>query len=197
MEASWRSGTRKQYGGTLSKWKWYCGKRKIDPVLPTVADGINFLGTLYEEGIGCSGLNTAQSTLSPIITLPNSISFGNHPRVRQFMKGVYETRPSLPKHQEIWDVRTVLDLLRTLIPVEGLTLKNLTLKLTMLLALVLAQRCQILKALSIHQMKLGNNECIFYFTKLLKTSRSGNHQCPLVIKSSTPNANLCPIQVLH
>lgn len=53
---------------------------------------------------------------------------------------------------------------------------------------------QTFKALSIDKMKLGDNECIFYFTKLLKTSRPGNHQCTLVIKSFMQSV---PIQVLH
>ena len=45
-------------------------------VCPTIADGINFLATLYEEGIGYSELNTARSALSAIIALPDSVSFG-------------------------------------------------------------------------------------------------------------------------
>ena len=162
MEASWRSGTRKRYGGTLSERKLYWSKREVNPFSPTVSEGVNFLGELYDEGIGYSGLNTAGSAFSAIMTLSNKISSGNHPSVRRFMKGVYETRQSLPKHQGIWDVRTILDFLQTLAPVEGLTLKNLTMKLTMLLALASAQRCQTLKALSIDYLKLGDKEGIFY-----------------------------------
>ena len=73
---------------------------------------------------------------------------------------------------------------------------NLTMKLTMLLALISAQRCQTLKALSIDYLKLGHKECIFCFTKLLKTFRPGNHQSPLVIESFFPNEKLSPIKVL-
>lgn len=109
------------------------------------------------------------------------------------MKGVYETGPSLPKHQEIWGV---LGFLQTQAPVEGLTLKNLTMKLSMVLALISAQRCQTLKALSIDYLKLGKKDCTFYSTKLLKTSRPGNHQSTLVIKSFAPNEKLCPIKAL-
>ena len=43
-----------------------------------------------------------RSALSDIFTLSNNISFGDHPSVPRFMKGVYETRPSLPKYQEIF-----------------------------------------------------------------------------------------------
>ena len=164
MEASWIFGTRKQYESTLSKWKLYCSEGKVNPFLPTVEEGINFFGGLYDQGIGYSGLNTARSAMSSIIILPNNVSFGNHPTVCQFMKGVYEMRPVLPKYQEIWDVSIALEFLETMHPVEGLTLKNLTLKLTMLLALTSAQRCQTLQALPLDNMRLNEEECIFYFT---------------------------------
>ena len=76
--------------GTLSKWKLYCSEREVNPFSPTIAEGISFLGELYDEGIGQSGLNTARSALAAIITLSNNISFRNHPCVRRFIKGVYE-----------------------------------------------------------------------------------------------------------
>ena len=196
MEASWRTGTRKQYESTLSKWKLYCSARQINPFSPAVEEGINFLGELYDQGIGYSGINTARSALSSILILPNNWSFGNHPSVCRFLKGVYETRPTLPKHQEIWDVNTVLDFLKTLHPVEELNLKDLTLKLIMLLALTSAQRCQTLQAFSLENMKLTDEQCIFYFTKLLKTSRPGKHQPPIIVKAFTPNVKICPINVL-
>ena len=78
-----------------------CSKREVNPISPTVAEGVNFIGDLYDKGIGYSGLNTAWSALSAIITLSNNISLGDHPSVPRFIKGVYETRPSLPKYQEM------------------------------------------------------------------------------------------------
>ena len=87
------------------------------------------------------------------------------------MRGVFETRPSLPRYKDIWDVSTVLEYLKTLHPPEDLTLKELTLKLTMLLALLSAQRCQTLQALSIGNMVLTDDKCSFHFSKPLKTSR--------------------------
>ena len=76
--------------GTLSKWKLYCSEREVDPFSPTVAEGISFLGELYGKGIGKSGLNVARSALSAISILSNNTSFGNHPCLNIFIKGVYE-----------------------------------------------------------------------------------------------------------
>ena len=90
MEESWRSGTRKQYATYLQKWKRYCSSRGVDPICPSVEDGINFLAELYNSGIGYSAINTARSAVSSIVTLPNNSSFGSHPMVCCFLKGLFE-----------------------------------------------------------------------------------------------------------
>ena len=48
--------------------------------------------------------NTARNALSIIILPPDGGSFGNHPLVIWFMKGVFETRPSLPRYRDVRDV---------------------------------------------------------------------------------------------
>ena len=79
------------------------------PLSATVEEGANFLAILYDEGIGYSALNTTRSALSTVFTLQNNHTFGTHPLVTRFMKGVFETRPSLPCFSETWDVNVVLD----------------------------------------------------------------------------------------
>ena len=113
LEAAWRTGTRKQYDGHLEKWRQYCRERNMDPFSPAAKEGINFLAGLFEKGLGYSGLNTARSTLSSIITLSNNINHGTHPMNGRFLKGVFENRPSLPRDNSIWDVRLVLDYVKT------------------------------------------------------------------------------------
>jgi len=159
LESAWRAGTRKQYEGYLGRWRQYFGQRNINPFSPTVEEGINFLVELFEKGLGYSALNTARSALSSIITLSSNISFGTHPLVRRFLKGGFESHPSLPRHNIIWDVGIVLDYLKTFQTAETLTLKMLTLKLNMILALISAQRCQTLKALSLDSMSTTSTIC--------------------------------------
>ena len=124
LDTAWKTGTRKQYDSHLEKWQWYCGERNIDPFSPTVEEGINSLAGLFEKGLGYSGLNTARSSLSSIITLSNNTNFGTHPMVCRFLKGVFENRPSLPKYNKIWDARLVLDYLKTFQTPENLTLNG-------------------------------------------------------------------------
>ena len=165
MEHSWRSGTRKQYATYPQKWKCYCSSRGVDRICPPVEDGINFLAELYDSGIGYSAINTARSAVSSIVTLPNNSSFGVHPFPQR--------GASLPKYKNIWDVNTVLMYLSSLHPPQDLTLKDLTYKTTMLLALLSAQRCQTLHLLSVSCMALKHDCCVFTIHKLVKTSRPG------------------------
>ena len=104
--------------------------------------------------------------------------------------------PSLPRYQEIWDVSIVLKYLTTLHPAKELNLKNLTLKVTMLMALLTGQRCQTLQALSVKDMMLTAERCLFQLTSLLKTSRPGKHLGPVVFTSFTPDENLCVVSCL-
>lgn len=74
---------------------------------------------------------------------------GNHPLVVRFMKGVFNLRPPLPRYAATWDVQPVLRQLRSMHPLHSLSLKNLSLKLVMLMALTQAARVQTLHLLSI------------------------------------------------
>ena len=69
----------------------------MDQLSATIEDGVNFLPELYEEGIGYSALNTARNALSTTLMVSDSEAFGTHPLVSRFMKGVFETRPSLDR----------------------------------------------------------------------------------------------------
>ena len=69
----------------------------------------------------------------------------------KFMKGVFSLRPPEPKYFVTWDVRQVLDFLKTWSPAESLSLKQLTLKLVMLAALITTARSSQLTRLEEHQ----------------------------------------------
>jgi hypothetical protein len=75
--------------------------------------------------------------------------FGTHPLVRRFIKGVFENRPSLPWYSATWDIAVVLKYLGKMHPADKLSLKELTLKVVTLLALLSGQRRQTLHALKV------------------------------------------------
>ena len=87
-----------------------------------------------------------------MLVLPNGTVFGQHPYVKSLLKGVFETKPALPRYTCVWDVEIVLDYLKNLGSNTEHTLKLLTLKLVML------------HSLNIKDMVLGESKCVFLLT---------------------------------
>ena len=158
---------------------------------------MEFLTSLYDLKLGYSSINTARGALSALnITLDGKLA-GSHPLVIRFLKGVFNLRPPLQtKLSYIWDVSLVTEYLKKLSPVKELSLKDLTLKLTMLIALTTAARVQSIHLLSVNSMVKGKNEFIFEFTSLLKQSRPGFKLSPIHMKAYPPDRRLCIYFVL-
>ncbi len=74
---------------------------------------------------------------------------GKHPMVSRLMRGIYSKRPPTPKYSSTWDVRLVTSYIKGQGRNDQLDLKQLTLKLTRLMALVSANRSSDLAALDL------------------------------------------------
>lgn len=194
--ASWRSGTQKQYKTYLEKWLVFCRERDADICSPPISDALEFLMGLYSQGLGYSTLNTARSALSSILRISDCHSFGSHPLVVRFMKGVFETRKPKPKYDEIWDASKVLNYLSTLHPVKELPLKDLTLKVLMLLLLVTGQRRQSIHLMTLSAMKLTELVCQFQILQHTKTSKPGHSSTSITISEFEQDRRICPLTAL-
>jgi hypothetical protein len=97
---------------------------------------------------------------------------------------------------EIWDVEIVLVYLRKLSPVKTLTLKDLTLKLVMLLALTCVTRAQTLHLLSLDYLEKKTSSFSFCIVENLKQSRPGYTNPMFKVKSYPVDRRLCPLLVL-
>jgi hypothetical protein len=96
------------------------------------------------------------------------------------MKGVFNQRTPTSKYTQTWDVNLVLDYFRTL-PLGSISLKDLTIKLCMLMALTSAQRCQTLHFLDIdHMSRDREGAYIFNLPEHVKHSRPNYKVAPLV-----------------
>ena len=113
---------------------------KIIEISPTLNNVIEYLTDLYEKGHSYSSINVAKSSLSSLGISFESYTAGSHPLVVRFLKGVFNIRPPKSRYSSIWDVNVVLSYLRTLSPVKNISLKHLTLKIVMLMALTNAAR---------------------------------------------------------
>ena len=107
----------------MKRWEHYCQTNGLSKLHATVENGIDFLATLFDSGLGYSAINTARSALSSVLLLPNNTTFGSHPLLTGFLKGVFKLKPSLPRYTMIWDVGAVLRYLSTLGPANELDLR--------------------------------------------------------------------------
>lgn len=194
--ASWRPGTLKQYESSLKKWGTFCSANTIHTYHPSVEEVIEFLTSLYQQGLGYSAINTARSALSSIITLPNNNPLGEHPLIKRFLKGIFELRPALPKYSFIWDVSLLLKYLKRFKSADTLGLKELTMKTVCLLTVLTGQRCQ-----TIHNIDINNIQMLPDFVRIIvsnpiKTTRPGHHPKPLEFKSYTHDRDLCIVSLL-
>ena len=87
-----------------------------------------------------------------------------------------------------------LDYLAKLGPPEKLSLKNLTLKVVMLMALLSGQCRQILHTLSIDCMQILSEKSVFSINSLMKTSRPGKHLACVEFQAYAPDVLLCIVK---
>lgn len=107
------------------------------------------------------------------------------------MKGVYNLKPTVPKYSCVWDVSVVLKFLNSLPCNDNLSLKDLTYKLAILIALVSADRGQSIAFLDLKFLKILPSKAVFVIKKLTKTSRPGKPAKRVVLPTYTKCKKLC------
>ena len=90
----------------------------------------------------CKIVRSSVILLLPLFIVCDNLPNGKHPLVRIFLQGAFNHRPFLPRNNVTWDVSIVLHHLQQLWPISNLSLKDLTIKCVMLLALTTGQRAQ-------------------------------------------------------
>lgn len=81
----------------------------------------------------------------------------------------------LPKYSCTWDVSIVIENLKTFFPLSDLSLKCLSCKSIMLLALLTSQRGQTLHLLTEYDVVVEKDYVEIKYSSLLKTSKPGKH----------------------
>ena len=157
---------------------------------------IEFFTEQFQNGLGYDSLNTARSALSSLGLQFEGFKVGSHPLIIRYMKGIFTLRPTKPRYTLIWDVNKVLSFLRQLSPVKHLSLKDLTLKVTMLMALTQAARVQTLNFLTVNNVKKTKFEFVFPLADSIKQNRPNFKVGSLSFKAYPPDRRLCIYTVL-
>lgn len=160
-----------------------------DISIPTV---ISFFTALFTQGAQYGTLNSYRSALSLIA----SSKFSDNEDIKRFFKGVFRSRPPLPKYNETWDTSIVLNFLAKWYPNVSLTLEQITKKLITLLALVTAHRVQTLANIKVCNIEICSTKIKIKIPDLIKTSRIGSTQPLLNLPFFNERPEICPARTI-
>ena len=136
IQAGWSKGTNKAYQSGWSRWASWCVRRKIDPISADISHFLEFLAGLYDEGLQHRSINAIRSAVSMTHKHVEGSPIGQHPLVTRLLMGIYNNRPPQPRYSTMWDVDVVTRHLVLIGSNQSLTLKQLSQKLVILMALV-------------------------------------------------------------
>ena len=156
---------------------------------------IEFLTVQFEQGKQYSTLNSYRSSISATHIPLDGVQVGRHPLVSHLMKGVFHLRPPQPRYTGRWDVTKVLQCLKTRGDTRSLSIKDLTHKLVMLMALANADRASDLCALDIQFYSLTSEGAVFKLASLTKTARPDKSITSCY--NPLPDLTLCPVYTLQ
>ena len=114
---------------------------------------------------------------------------GQHSLVSRFLKGIFNIRPPQPKYCTTWDTGKVLQYILSLPRNRELSLRLLTLKTAMLIALVTAGRCSSLIALDLQIMQKTKTAFVFTLVKPTKCSTIGKTAKKVILSHYPPTVN--------
>ena len=192
-----REGTRTNYECAWKKWSKWCSRRDADPIKCPLNLILDFLSELFKEKLAYRTIGVTRSAISAFHVPIDGMSVGKHPRVSSLMKGVANLRPLKPKYCEIWDVEDVLNQIRTWPTNSILSIKLLTLKTAMLLALIAIPRGSELHLFDTSLMTKSKEKYIFYLRGTVKHSTDGKTPPEVDFHSFIEEPCLCPVLALE
>ena len=197
VSSAWREGTVKLYATYLKKWGLFCLTKSVKPLEPSLAQVCKFLRMLAQEGLGYGAINTARCALSVILPKIDGQTVGKHQLVHWLLRSVYALNPPRARYARFWDVTRVFAMLKNWPGNKNLSLKDLTLKLIILLLLVTGHRGQTIIALSLDGLLLEDEEVVFSLNKLIKSNRTGDCLSTIVLQPYNKCPRICVIRALR
>ena len=173
----------------------FCDQQQINKINPSLGEILIFLTQLHEEGLSYSAINTAKSMLSSLFEIIQKRDIGKESLIRRFMKGVFYLRPSFPKTYFTWDVKIVLKCLENL-DNSVLTLRLLSIKLAVPMALTTGQRCQTLSVMDLRNIEITNNHVKIRIGDVLKQTKPKNHLAEIFMEAYV-NPAICVVKTLN
>ena len=136
-------------------------------------------------------MNIARCAISTLSF--GKFTVGSHHLINTFLRGVFNRRPALPRNNVTWDAYMVLNFMKTWALAKRLSLRQLTLKVMVLVLLLSGQRGQTIWLLDTRNITLSKNEVRRRIDDLIKTSNPKNHVEELVFAAYRSYRRLCVV----
>ena len=155
-------------------------ERNRDPIMGLIANVLNFLAELFEQGYQYWSRNY-RSAISFVHEKVDRVEVGKHSLMSRMLKEAFNKRSPRPRYESIWEVDLVLAMFKRDGPSSNLSLQDLTVKTAMLLALT--RPC---RGADLVELDLSNQSYIpegWFFTQIIYLS---NHARHIIVSVSFP-----------
>ena len=194
--AGWSRGTNTAYESGWKRWSGWCEERKVNPLSAGIQQFLNFLTSLFQEGLQYRTINSIRSAVSSTHNPLEGNPIGQHPLVKQLLRGTYNSRPPQPRYVHTWDVDVVLEHIKELGENKNLSLKTLSCKLVVLMALTSANRVSEIHALDLRFRYYKSDGVLFKLASLTKKRQLGSSLKECFFSSFGEDNRLCVVQCL-
>ena len=172
------------------------GVRKSNPLSASIGTVSQFLTSLYASGLSYSTVNTYRSAISMTHLPIDGVPVGSHYLIKRLMKGIFNKRPPVPRYVISWPVEKVLRYLKIMPGYDQISLKLLTWKTAILIALVSADRGDAIAALSTEYMIKDSEGYHFLVSKPTKCTRPGRGIKQIDLPKFTKDRRICVVYCL-
>lgn len=124
-------------------------------------------------------------------------SIGSNEVIKRFVGGVYYSRPSKPRYDSTWDPSIVLAYFKSPPENDSLSMRLLSLKLVMLLALATGQRLQTITLISVENINSSHEEIEIRIPDRIKTSRRGQPMLVLPFFLNIPKVCVASVVISY
>ena len=183
----------KQYQSAWKQFFSWCSQRSCDPFSCSLNIILDYLVDLFYIGLEYRTINSHRSAISMTHLPVDGICVGSHPFISRLMTGIFNLRPPCPRYVQTWDVSVLLRYLKFLSPAPLLSMKNLTLKLVMLMALVSLSIANLLHKLDLRFRVFKRDGVLFTLPPVRKSSRVTSPPIDITFPAFPQDRRLCRV----
>ncbi len=203
--------TRRLYALKWAIFSAWCQDRDVDPVTSDVSVVLSFLQEMLDKQRSSSTIKVYPAAIAAFHAPIAGQSVGRNSAVVQFIRGARRMNPPRPRTVPPWDLPTVLRALKgpPVEPLQSTSLRSLSFKTALLLALASVKRVGDLQALSVNPacLEFGPNDSkvilkprLGYVPKVLSTPFRAQ---VIALSALSPSMDdqelslLCPVRALR